>query len=102
MTRSQLRYLNVILTVVALLLGALVWTQVASRPMFADQAEAQVRSGRESLPPGGFPNASQQRDKIVKSIEKMTKAVDGLSKDLDSGKVKVEVTNLDEIDFEVR
>ena len=82
MTRTQLRYLNTILTVLAVLLGVLVWTQVASTPMFAEQADAQSRTTRHSAAEIGIPNAAQQRDKMVKAMEKMTKAVDALSKDL--------------------
>ena len=101
MTRSQVRYLNTILTVVAVLLGVLVWTQVSSRPMLAQEADAQSRSGRHTADVG-IPNAAQQRDKMVKSIEQMTKTVNSLSKDIEKGKIKVEVTNLDEIEINVR
>ncbi len=102
MTRSQLRYLNAILTVVALLLGVLVWSQVSSQPIFATEAAAQSRTIRNSSATKGIPDAALQREKMILGVEKMTKAVEALSKDLDAGKVKVEVTNLDEIKIEVR
>lgn len=101
MTRSQLRYLNTIMTVVAILLGVLVWTQVSSRPLLADSADAQSRTTHVE-PTTGIPNAAQQRDKMVKSLEGMKKSVDKLTKSLEDGKVKVEVSNLDEIEIEVR
>ena len=101
MTRSQLRYLNTILTAVAVLLGVLVWTQVSSRPLLATSAEAQTRTVRVQ-PPTGIPDAGQQREQMVKAIDNMKKSVDKLSKSIDDGKVRVQVTNLDEIQIEVR
>ena len=41
---SKDRYLNTILTLIALLLAGLLWTQVAERS-FADSVQAQIRSG---------------------------------------------------------
>ena len=46
----QTRYLNVILTVNALLLAALLWTAIAGQPLLVNEASAQVRT-RYSTPP---------------------------------------------------
>jgi hypothetical protein len=88
-------YLNTILTVNAVLLTALLWTQVSDRPLFADDASAQP-SRRQ-----GIPNAAEQRMRMVNGLDDLRQSVDGMSQLLESGKVRVEVTNLDEIELDI-
>ncbi len=89
------KYLNGILTVNAILLAGLLWTQIANRPLLADEATAQVRSGK---PGTTFASATQQRADMVRALKDMEKAIESSTKMMQSGKLKVQVTNLDEID----
>lgn len=84
-------YLNVILTVNAVLLSALLWTQLANRPLLAHPAAAQQSVGE------GIPNAAAQRQRQLEVMRDIKVSVDATRKLLESGKVKVEVTNLDQI-----
>jgi len=93
-------YLNVILTVNAVLLAGLVWTQVAGVPVFAGNASAQSRS-RLGPPPPTVPNAGKQRERIAAKIMELKASVDETRSLLESGRVKVEVTNLDEVDITI-
>ena len=85
------RYLNVVLTANAVLLSALLWTQIADRPLLADAAQAQ--SSRQYAPP----NSAQLMKKTLDEIASMKKQLDAIDKTLKSGKVRVEVTNLGDI-----
>jgi hypothetical protein len=82
-------YLNVILTVNAVLLGGIVWTQIAGRPVLEQTATAQVGTG--------VPNAADQRQKMIEALRDMKTSIDANTKLMQSGKLKVEVTNLNEI-----
>jgi hypothetical protein len=91
------RYLNVILTVNAILLAALVWTQVAGSPLLAEQAAAQKdRAG------GGMATAGAQRLRMVEALKDVQRSVEASKRLLESGKVRVQVTNLDEIRIDRR
>lgn len=94
MKSRQGAYLNVILTVNAVLLSVLIWTQIASRPVLEQTAEAQ------SPPRIKVPNAADQRQKMIKALNDVKKSVDSTRKLLEGGKLKVRVTNLDEIELE--
>ncbi len=83
----QGKYLNGILTVIAVLLAVLLWTQVASRPVFSTPA---VADG----PPTGFPNAAAQRQRMIEALQQMRKSTEASNKLLTSGKLRVEVTNI--------
>jgi hypothetical protein len=85
-------YLNVILTVNAALLAGLTWIHVAGQPVLAQTATAQV--GREAA---GVPNAAEQRQKMIEALRDMKASLDANNKLLQGGKLKVEVTNLNEI-----
>ena len=89
----QSTYLNVILTVNAALLGAVVWTQVAGEPALVQSASAQ--SARDAGE--GIPNAASQRQKMIEALREIKASVDSMQKALTSGKLKVEVSNLSEI-----
>jgi len=91
MKREQ--YLNVILTINALLLASLIWTQVADQPVLATTVEAQ--SARN--PPVRVPNAAEQRKRIADEVQALNKTVEATRKMIESGAIKVEVTNLDQM-----
>lgn len=93
-------YLNVILTVNAVLLGGVLWTQVASHPGLTQSASAQ--STPSGAPVGqahgvGIPNAGDQRQKMIEALRELTASVESSRKLMESGKLKVQVTNLDQI-----
>jgi len=91
----QSKYLNMILTVNAFLLAGLLWTQVVGGPSFVPEAMAQKRSFGPQVP--NVPNAGQQRADIAKSIQKLNESVQAMKRLLESGRIQVQVTNLDEI-----
>ena len=88
-------YLNIILTVNAILLATMLWVQVADQPILAENAVAQ----RRTKPPNQFtfPNDAAQRQKLIEEMQKMSKSVEATRKLIESGKLRVEVTNLDQI-----
>ena len=94
----QAKYLNGILTVNAVLLAGLLWTQVADGPILSQTAEASAPPKR-NVPT--FPNASDQRMEIVRSVRSLEKKVVELNSMLKAGKMKVEVTNLKDIEVSV-
>ncbi len=64
---------------------------------FAEPAVAQVRStpqGQRTVTP---PNAADQRKRMGDTLKEIKRSVDATRKLLESGNVKVEVTNLSEI-----
>lgn len=81
-------YLNVILTVNAALLAALVWVQIADQPILAGNAWAQRG-------PATMPNAAEQRLRMIHMLEQINKAMTDTRDLLKAGKARVEVTNLD-------
>lgn len=85
-------YLNSILTVNAVLLTGLLWTQLADRPL-ADQAEAQMQVGSIA------PNAAEQRARMIELLASIKGSVDASTRAIEGGKTKVHVTNLNEIKF---
>ena len=97
MKRQRTSYLNVILTVNAVLLAGLLWTQISTSPPMAQEAVAQQRTKRSAT----IPNAAEQRVRIIQAIQSLQRSTDATKKLLDSGKLKVEVTNLDEIEVTV-
>jgi type II secretory pathway component PulM len=83
MSRAQ-RTITSLLTVNALLLGGLLWVQIAERPILARQAMAQ-RS---------LPNAGAQRDRMIRLLDEIRKSSADTKKLLEKGQIKVEVTKL--------
>jgi hypothetical protein len=83
-------YLNVILTVNAVLLAGVVWAHVAGTPVLSSTAIAQSAGGGT-----GIPNAADQRQKQIEAIRDLKASVDATNKLLTSGKLKVEVSNID-------
>jgi len=92
----QHTYLNVILTVNACLLTGVLWTQIASGPPLAQTAAAE-QAAMPEIPRLGIPNAAEQRQKMITALTHLQRSVDAQQKLLQSGKVKVQVTNLDEL-----
>jgi len=88
----QRKYLNVILTVNALLLAALTWTQIAATPLLASEASADTKRPRI-----GVPNAAAQRQDMIRAIRDLQRTNDETRRLLESGKIKVQVTNLGEL-----
>lgn len=87
----QGKYLNVILTVNAALLSALVWMQLAGGHGLSSSAMAQ------NPPDGGIPNAAAQRQRLIEETQGMRASVDAMRRLLEGGKVKVAVGNIDEL-----
>lgn len=93
-------YLNAILSVNALLLTGLLWSNVADQAVLADSAHAQTRR-TESSDDYVMPNASGQRQKIIEELQALRKTVASTNELLQSNKLEVVVTNMDELTVEV-
>ena len=99
------RYTNVLLTINALLLAALLWVLVVERPIFAGEAEARVVQSPAAENPSRvrrkapvFANATAQRQQIIAQLKLMNANLAQQKSLFESGRMKVEVTNLDEIE----
>lgn len=97
-TGRRFTYLNGILTVNAVLLAGLMWTQIAGTSI-NDTASAQsrtryadpVRDGK------GVPDAGKQRMELVEAMRKLRKSIDSFYVLLDGGDIDVNVKNLAEL-----
>jgi hypothetical protein len=108
MTLERDRYQSGVLTAIAVLLGVLVWTQLAGQPYFAASAQAQIRSK-----PAGSARASasgkdqghlsegvssvgrrsvEQRDEIIAAVTALQDSVNRLADIVTSGAVRVQIT----------
>ena len=89
-------YLNVILTANAVLLTGVLWSQLAGRSVLASEAAAQsaATTGSPSLIPV---SAADQRQKQIDGLQDLKVSVDAMRKTLEGGKVKVEITNVDQL-----
>ncbi len=88
-------YLNGILTANAVLLAGLLWTQIAGQPLLSSTAAAQNITPARPVPT--VPNAGKQRRELIDAIHQLRRTTQESMRLLTSGRVKVEVTNLDEI-----
>jgi hypothetical protein len=88
-------YLNFILTVNAVLLGALVWGQLAARPVLAQSAAAQTSGGSSSQ--GAMINAAEQRQRMIEALQDIKRTVESTRTTIEAGKLRVEVVNLDQL-----
>jgi hypothetical protein len=105
-TMDRSKYLNTILTINAALVACLVWTQVANTPLLSSEASAQSFS-RETSASGSrsknpykvptIPNAASQRYDMVQSLGRIERSMERMNDLLESGRVRVEVGNLDAI-----
>jgi hypothetical protein len=80
----SIRYLNVILTVIAVLLTLQLWTSWTGgpAPQFDNTAHAQA---------GGIPNAGAQRLEMINLLKKLNQNVESQTQLMRSGKVRVRV-----------
>ena len=90
--KRQGTYLNIVLTALTLVVGALLWTQFASRGGMVRSSFASDRST------SGIPDAGEQRERIIRELREMRGTLEATRKLMESGRVKVQVTNLDQID----
>lgn len=92
-------YLNVILTINAMLLTALLWTALAGRPLLATEATAQSVTSPQAKNPAymvpRIPNAAAQRYDMIAKLGEIHEAINETNEMLQSGGIKVEVANLD-------
>lgn len=86
----QQTYLNVILTLNAALLAAMLWTQLAPTTR-TDTTEASTRATAQ-----GIPNAAEQRLRMIEALRDIKTSVDATLRLVESGAIKVEVTNLND------
>jgi hypothetical protein len=89
----QMKYLNVLLTVNAVLMTAVLWTQLADQPLLSSPAHAQ-------RPPGageGVPNAGSQRQQMIEEIRGLRSTLEATKSFMEGGALKVQVTNLEEL-----
>lgn len=79
---NGLKYLNVMLTILALLLGLQLWTSWTQQSTaFVPEVHAQ----------GGLPSPAGQRKEMIDELKKNNKKLDEMMKLLKSGDVKVKV-----------
>jgi hypothetical protein len=106
-------YLNIVLTVIALLLAGLLWTQVAEES-FVDTAKAQIRSGsartvaaaNEPAVDEGVSSIGQrawnQRQELIVELAVMGRMIGELSEYIRSGKMEVRVGEAEDRDTDRR
>lgn len=87
---KRISYRDSILSIIAVLLAANVWVQVSGGPTLSQNALAQD--------PRGIPNAGYQRKEMIDGIREIGRRVDGLAKLIESGKLKVEVSNFKDLE----
>ena|SRR6185503_2642628 len=97
----QGKYLNGILTVNAVLLAGLLWTQIAGKAMLASEAAAQSTASGTPLGRAGadavMTNAAEQRQRMIESLKEIKTSIDATRKVVEGGKMKVEISNIDQI-----
>ena len=91
---GSLRYLNTVLTLIAILLTLNCWTMwggttIHSGPTFMSTATAAT----QSRSPGGIPNASVQRKKIIDLLQELNGQNKQLLTMFYTGQAKVETVN---------
>ncbi len=88
----QGRYLNIILTVNAILLAALIWVQITDRPAMVETAVAQSTPRHE-----GIPNAADQRLRMIEALRDINRRLDRVERRLETGEIRVRVMNPEDI-----
>ncbi|MCL4209668.1 MAG: hypothetical protein HRU76_12150 [Phycisphaeraceae bacterium] len=89
---KRVRFLNIVLTALVVVLAGHLWVRVAERPLLATSAAAQDDAGGTL----GIPNAAKQRQEIIDALKRLTAELEKTNKQLKEAKFKVEVTNLPE------
>ena len=90
--KRQGAYLNIVLTAVTILLAALLWTQFSGQGGMVRSSFAADRNG------SGVPDAGEQRERMIREIQELRNTLEATRKLMESGRAKVQVTNLDQID----
>ena len=95
-TNGAARYLNAILTINAVLLALLLWSQVAGTPMFDRAAEAQATSGDSQ---DTFANPIKQRKQMIDLLKATNESINKLNKSISDSTLNVEVTNFEDLEL---
>ncbi len=90
--KSQSTYLNIILTALTIVLAALLWTQFASGGGAVRSSFATDRIAT------GIPDSGAQRERIIHELRELRGTLEATRQLMESGRAKVQVTNLDQID----
>ncbi len=77
-----------------MLLLALGWTVVGQRPASHAALAAAEGSTDDNV---GIPNAAGQRQKMIEELRLLRQSVDAVNKSINSGNLKMEITNLDKM-----
>lgn len=95
-------YLNIVLTLIAVLLTADLWVRIADRPLVAEPAVAQSRSQANRLGPRKNPpqkgvsaigtEAIDQRAEMISALNGIREQFNGLRGLLESGGIKVQLS----------
>lgn len=89
---KQAKYLNAVLTVIALLLALNLWVGAHHSP-----AAAALDPAHEALAQGRT-DSGAQRAKMIEQLSVLNDKIDAMSKKLTDGSVKVSVTSMPERD----
>lgn len=92
-TRRSQQYLNGILTVNAVLIAALVWTNVGGGPSRAEAAPLLPQVDDQERT-GGVPNAGAQRERLITEVRALREDIRRLESGVTGGKMKVNIGNL--------
>jgi len=84
---KSLRYLNTILTVIAVLLTLNLWTQWAGSPVNLPTGGGTAHAATDE----GLQNPANQRNEMITQLRKQVAATENLTALLKSGNVKVKV-----------
>lgn len=90
---GPIRYLNTILSINAVLLAGLLWTQIAGTSLLDSPAHAQASNPPEQT----FANPIKQRKEMIDILRATRSSIDSLKKKIDDAEFKVQVTNFDEL-----
>ena len=84
---QSVKYLNVILTTIAILLALQLWTSWAG--VSSDQSIEWVAPAHAA----GIPNAGYQRKQMIDRLKEVSAKLDELNQQFRSGKVRVQIGN---------
>ncbi len=94
---KRMSYLNVVLSVNAVLLAAMLCVLLSGSSLGPSQASAQMGMARIG---NGVPDAGAQRLRIIEALERIEATVAATRATLEDGRTRVEVTNLDDIEID--
>jgi hypothetical protein len=90
-------FLSGILTVNAVLLAALVWTNITEGPSRAEAAPVAPVAQSDDPPQIGVPNAGAQRERLIAEVRSLREDVRALEQAVNSGRMKVTISNFSEL-----